>query len=91
MTENQVQKQIVDGLRALGAEVVVTHNAKRKPVTISVTDIIAALAGGRTLWIECKGDGGTASEDQLSFNARLRAKGHTAVIARSWDDVERYL
>ena len=91
MTEAMVQRQIIDGLKARGAEVVVTHNAKRKPVTVGVTDLIAILPGGRALWIEVKGEGGTASEEQLSFNARLRALGHTAIIARGWDDCERHI
>lgn len=91
MNEAQVQKQILDGLRALGAVIDVTHDAKHRPATRGVPDIIAALPNGRTLWIECKGEDGEASEEQLSFIGRLRANGHTAIIACSWDDVERYL
>ena len=90
MTERQVQRQIIDGLLARGAEVIVTHDAKHHPVTVGVSDIIAVL-DGRVLFIECKGDGGVASDGQLSFIARMRAKGHGAIVACSWDDVERHL
>ena len=90
MLERDVQRQIVDGLRARGAEVIVTHGPKNRPVTVGVSDLIAVLDGS-VLFIEVKGEDGTASEEQLSFLARMRGKGHTAIIACSWDDVERYL
>lgn len=89
--ETVLQKQIVDGLTARHAVVTVTHDAKHRPVTRGVTDIIAALPNGKTIYVECKGEGGAASEEQLSFIARLRANGHTAIVARGWDDVERFL
>ena len=90
MTEAQVQRQILDGLRARGADCIVTHDAKHRPVTVGVSDIIAVL-DGRVLFIEVKGEDGVASEEQRSFIARMMGKGHTAIIARSWDDVERHL
>jgi hypothetical protein len=88
--EAVLQRQIVDGLRARGAEVIVTHDAKHKPVTTGITDLIV-LTIGRTIFIEVKGEGGAASEEQMSFIARIRALGYTAIVARSWDDVERFL
>ncbi|HSV26466.1 MAG TPA: VRR-NUC domain-containing protein [Sedimentisphaerales bacterium] len=91
MTESEVQKQILDGLRALGAVIDVTHDARHRPATPGVPDIIAALPNGRTLWVECKGENGRVSEEQLSFIARLRANGHTALVACGWDDLERFI
>ena len=90
MMEREVQRQIIDGLRARGADVIVTHDAKHRPVTLGVSDLIAVLDGS-VLFIEVKGEDGVASEDQRSFLGRMKAKGHTAIIACSWDDVERYL
>ena len=90
MTERQVQRQIVDGLRARGADCIITHDAKHRPVTVGVSDIIAVL-DGRVLFVEVKGEDGVASEAQLSFLARMKGKGHTAIIACAWEDVERYL
>lgn len=89
--ESVIQRQIVDGLEARGAVVVITHNSKYPPVTRGVTDIIAALPNGRTIYIECKAPGGKTQEEQESFISRIRAKGHTAIVAQSWDDVEFFL
>lgn len=90
MTEKQVQKQIIDGLRARGADVIITHDAKHKPVTAGLSDLIAVFHGG-ILFIECKGEGGKASEEQMAFLARMRSKWHDAIIAHGWEDVEKYL
>ena len=90
MTERQVQRQIVDGLRARHYEVIVTHDAKHKPVHPGITDLIVVTMCG-VMFIECKGDGGRVSEEQMSFLARMRALGHVAIVATNWDDVERQL
>jgi len=89
MTEAQVQRQVVDGLKARGALVIVTHDSKHRPILQGITDIIAVLSD-RVMFIECKGEGGKASEDQMSFIGRVRALGHDAFIATSWDDCERH-
>ena len=88
--ESALQRQIVDGLRAMGAEVFITHDSKHKPVTPGISDIIAVFAG-RILFVECKADGGRLSREQAAFLERMRAKGHVAIVARSWEDVEAYL
>ena len=90
MTEAQVQRQIIDGLKARGICYIVTHDAKHKPVTTGITDLIV-LPVGRTIFVEVKGEGGKVSEDQRSFLGRMMALGHDAIVATSWDDVERYL
>jgi len=90
MTEAQVQRQVVDGLRARGAYVIVTHDAKHKPVCMGITDIIAVFPN-RVLFVECKAPGGKVSEYQREFIACMRALGHDAFVAESWDDCERML
>lgn len=90
MKEAQVQKQITDGLKALGIFYIVTHDARYRPITVGITDLIAVLPN-RILFIECKGENGKVSEEQMSFIARMRALGHTAFVACGWDDVERFL
>ena len=60
MKEAQVQRQIVDGLRAHGAYVIVTHDSKHRPILQGITDIIAVLSD-RVLIIECKAPGGKVS------------------------------
>jgi len=88
--ERAVQRQIVDGLRARNYEVIITHDAKHKPVHIGITDLIVPIMCG-VMFIEVKGEDGKASEEQMSFLARMRAMGHVAIVARNWDDVERQL
>lgn len=90
MTEAQVQRQITDGLKARGIFYIVTHDAKHKPVTVGITDLIV-FPIGRTIFVECKGENGKVSEEQMSFISRMRALGHTAFVACGWDDVERFL
>lgn len=90
MTEAQVQKQIVDGLRANRAYVIVTHDSKHRPIHQGITDIIAVLSD-RVMFIECKAPGGKVSEYQREFIASMRALGHDAFVADCWDDVERQL
>jgi hypothetical protein len=86
MTEAQVQRQIIDGLEAYGAEVLLTHGPRNKPVVRGI-----AVLPGRVLFVECKGEGGKASDDQLAFLARMREKGHVAILAHGWEDVEGVL
>jgi hypothetical protein len=90
VTEAQVQRQIIDGLEAYGAEVLLTHGPRNKPVVRGIADLIAVLPG-RVLFVECKGEGGKASEDQLAFLARMREKGHVAIVAHGWEDVAMVL
>ena len=90
MTEAQVQRQVVDGLRAMGAYVIVTHDAKHRPILQGISDIIAVLSD-RVMFIECKAPGGKVSEYQREFLSSMRERGHDAFVADCWDDVERQL
>ena len=90
MTEAMVQRQIVDGLRARNYEVIITHDAKHKPVHVGITDLIVPTMCG-VMFIECKKPGGKVREEQMSFIARMRALGHDAFVADCWDDVARHL
>ena len=69
------------GKRMLGAR-------DRDPEQRGSPDIIAALDGGRTLWLEIKRPGGKPSADQLRWHAELRALGHLVVIATCLEEVE---
>ena len=42
-------------------------------------------------WIECKTDKGELSAEQASFRLKVTALGHGHLVARSWDDVQKYL
>jgi hypothetical protein len=54
-------------------------------------DIAALLADGRTLWIECKAEGGRLSADQAAFRDLCQRQGVPWVLAESWDDVKKAL
>jgi hypothetical protein len=90
MTEAQVQRQIVDGLRAQKAYVIITHDSKHRPILQGVSDIIAVLSD-RVMFIEVKAPGGKVSEYQREFIASMRALGHDAFVADCWDDCARHL
>jgi Holliday junction resolvase len=90
MKEADVQRQIVDGLKARGAYVIVTHGPKNRPVCPGITDIIAVFPG-RVLFVEVKGEGGKVSEEQREFLCCMRERGHDAFVADCWDDVERQI
>lgn len=91
MTEAMLEKQIMDGLRARHVLAFKTHDAKHRPATIGIPDIIACLPGGTFFAIECKSPKGQPTLEQQTILGMLKAQGATTVIARSWDDVERYL
>jgi len=90
MNEAQVQRQIVDGLRARGYEVIVTHDSKHRPIVQGISDIIAVLSD-RVMFIECKGEDGRVSKEQMDFLSRMRGLGHIAIVACNFDDVARFL
>jgi hypothetical protein len=90
MKESQVQRQIVDGLRARGAYVFVTHGPMNKPVHPGVSDLVAVFPE-RVLFIECKAPGGRVSEEQREFLSSMRERGHEAFVADCWDDCVRHL
>jgi len=90
VTEVQLERQVLDGLRSHGWHAWRTHDAKHRPATIGVTDI-EAVKDGRFLAIECKVGNAQPTVEQQTHIGLLRAAGHAVVVARSWDDVERYL
>jgi len=91
MTEAQLERQVLDGLRSHGWHAWRTHDAKHRPAYPGVTDIEAVKEPARTLYIECKIGNAQPTVEQQTHIGLLRAAGHAVVVARSWDDVERYL
>jgi len=45
----------------------------------------------RFLWIECKTPKGKQSEAQKSFQIQVEEQNHTYIVARSIEDVEKWL
>lgn len=54
------------------------------------SDIIGQLRDGRFLAIEVKRPGGTVTEDQVEFLAKVQRANGVAFVAHSLDDVQNY-
>ena len=85
VSEKHVQRQIVDYLKLIGAEVYVLGTVRRKgdhPGTMQtpgIPDLYAFLKPGifsaDALWIEVKAEGGKCSPAQLSFQKLAKERG----------------
>jgi Holliday junction resolvase len=91
VTEAQLERQIIDGLRKHGWYAWPTHGPRNKPAYAGVTDIEAVREPARVLYIECKAGNAQPTVEQQTHLGLLRAAGHDAIVARSWDDVEIYM
>jgi len=99
-TEAQIQQAIVNYLRAMGWYVVVTdageaaraarERHRRGRIRAGTPDLVA-LRGGRGMMIEVKRPSGRLTERQRMEHDRLRELGVPVTIARSVEDVERFL
>ena len=90
MTEAQLERQVLDYLRARGLKAWPTHDARHHPCAVGVPDVM--VVKDVTLYaIECKAWKASPTMEQQTFIAELRAAGATCIIARELADVERYL
>jgi len=90
MKESQLERQILDYLAHRNVVAYATHDAKHRPATMGVPDIVA-VRDGHHYAIELKVGNAQCTQEQELFIARLRAAGATCIIARELSDVERYL
>jgi hypothetical protein len=58
---------------------------------VGSSDIIGLLPGGRFIAVECKAPGGRLSDHQIDFLNQIERMGGLAIIARSVEDVEKFL
>lgn len=54
-------------------------------------DLVIALPGGATLWLELKGDGGKVRQEQEEFLAQWTALGHKCHVVYSVDGLRALL
>ena len=92
MTETQIQKQILDYLKAIGV-VAWRSNAGRgrrniTPAPKGSPDIIGFLVGGKFLGIEVKKPGEKLSEDQRKWHQYALNYGCTIIVAHSVEEVK---
>lgn len=64
---------------------------KTRGTITGVSDIIAILHNGVTLWIEVKTATGRQTANQKEFQLKLESRGHTYIIVRSVDDLIDFL
>jgi len=90
LSENQVQRQILDFLEAKGMMPCLVgqkrKTRKSKYIRVGIPDILAFFKG-RALFIEVKKKGGVTSDAQLDFIERLKFLGAYAFVADCLDDV----
>lgn len=104
MTEDEVQREIVSWLRAMGFMVfhfpnhgkfnakTNRYNRVDRDHVAGIPDLVVILPEGETLWIEVKRPfGGKISDAQARVLSFLDAKGHLFLIATSVGQVKAYM
>lgn len=100
ISENDIQRQIVDWIRAVAPSVTavaVPNGARRTAggraanavpgLTPGVPDLVVIRPKGEVLWIEVKSPIGKVSDAQFAFHSKLLGLGHTCAVVRSIEDV----
>ncbi len=91
MIESEIQKTIVDYLKAKGYLVFRMNSGYiRKNVKLSppgTPDLLVIMGNGKVLWIEVKTKTGVCNENQNKMIVKLRCMGQKVIIARCIDDV----
>jgi len=99
--ECDIQQRIVDLLEAAGAMVVenrsqkwdalatarAARNSAARQRAKGQVDLIVALPGGGTLWIEVKRPGEKPTIDQVQHHAGLRILGHLVIVATGHEEI----
>ena len=101
ISENALQRQIVDWIRyfAVQVQVVAIPNGARRTVsgrptnavpglTPGVPDLVVIMPRGECLWIEVKSEKGRVSDAQFAFHTLLHGLNHRVAIVRSLEDVK---
>lgn len=83
MTEQKIQKKIIDVLNKQG-----WHVVKIISCNVSGTPDLIACKGSRCVWIEVKRPGGKLSKLQEFTHRQMRGKGLTVFVAYGVEDVE---
>ena len=87
MKEATIENDIVQYLTYCGYFSWRTHDAKHRPCTRGMPDVLA-VKGGKLYAVEVKKPGGKTSGVQDDFLSRLRHFGVKAIVATSLADVQ---
>lgn len=86
--ESEIQAQIKEYLQWKGWFVFKIHQSLGSYKGIAD---LYAIKGGRGIWIEVKTPDGSQSQDQVYFQQDIEAHGGEYLVARSIEDVDRFL
>ena len=97
-TESDRQRRIADFLMAHGCIVLFNGSSKMDAFAARIAgapksnkgspDLIVALPGGKTAWLETKSPGGKQSPAQADWQRALEAIGHLYLVVYDVKDVE---
>lgn len=87
MRESDIEKYLVERVKALGGEVRKVRWIGRN----GAPDRLAMLPGGRTLWVELKAPGEKCRPHQIREHERMRRMGQHVVVVDSFDGVMEVL
>ena len=91
VTEADIQRSIVEYLRARGA-LVLRMNAGRTKHNVHLappgTPDLLVVEPHRLYWVEVKAEKGKLNEDQKKMHEQLGRYGQEVIVARSVEDVE---
>lgn len=65
------------------------NNVRMAPV--GTPDLMAALSGGRVIWVEVKTPGNDPTEAQEKMHKLLRQKGHTVYVVHNTEEIEKMM
>lgn len=94
MSEAEIQRDIIDYLKARKYTVVRVNSGKVKArngfvqlADPGTPDLLAISRRGEHVWVEVKKDTGKLSHDQIEWIAEHRTRGCTVLVARSVEEV----
>lgn len=62
-----------------------------KNTGVGSSDIIIAVNGGITIWLECKGESGYLTAAQKHFQTKMQEFGHLYYVVRSFTEFEKII
>lgn len=82
-TESKIQSDIESYCVARGWLVVRQRMDKKTTTAKGTADLIIAMTGGVTWWVECKRKGGKQTTEQLAHQMHLKRLGHNHAVVHS--------
>jgi len=95
MTESEIQKGIIDYSKAAGCICIRMNSgySGRNNIKLSPpgTPDLLIISRAGVIWVEVKTGKGGLRQSQIEMHGRLRELGQTVIVARSIEDVIKYI